>query len=301
MSKNAAPDETETFPDDYERIDIRKVTKRYVRKRSEFLALTKRANRISLGSGGFPSTGVRMYWASVLFTRISVTAKSIEKLLPKPKPGEHWDFSAVASLVRNLLEATLAYHWLCGSNVSEPVREGRYILLCLHDYGSRRKLFPESFSANKEVFDDLLRKFDSNSYLAALSDKKKKEALKGEKTPYIQDDVLVEMGIEQESFRTFYRFLSQHTHTGPLSYFRMGENDLGVGVETRLEKNYMMLAIEAALTHLSHVVDEHLTIFPDAETATPLLSLKEIKTNVEIEQGRKSDRRLRNKQRMRQL
>lgn len=290
-TKSAEEEDTLALFSDLNAVDIREVTRRYIAKRAEFLALSKRVNRICRGSGGKLSTGIQMYYASVLFTRISVTCQSIEKLLPRPKPGEVWDFSSLASIVRNLVEATITYHWLCGSQILDEVRTGRYILLCLHDYGSRRKIFPEHSKNSDHVFEDLKRRFEKNSYLSTYDENKKKIALKGDRTPYIQDDVLKEMGADPEHFRKFYRFLSQHTHTGPISYFRMSDNDLGLGVETRIEKNYAMIAIECAITHLNFVIEEHLKTFPRADTNAPFLSLKQIERNVEIEQGRKISKR----------
>lgn len=104
-----------------EALDNPGITKFYLAVRREFRELLKRARRISRGSGGISSTGNRMYWGCVLFTRIVVTAKSLDQLLPDPKPGEHWDFSAAASLTRNLFEACLVYHWLCGEDVPETL------------------------------------------------------------------------------------------------------------------------------------------------------------------------------------
>ena len=130
-------------PEQIEALDNPQLTKLYLAVRREFRDLIKYAVRVSRGSGGIPSTGNRMFWGSILFTRILVTAKSVNRLLPDPKPGEHWDFSATASLTRNLFEACLVYHWLCGENIVDDVRAGRFILFHLHDLGSRRRLFPD--------------------------------------------------------------------------------------------------------------------------------------------------------------
>lgn len=172
----------------FDQLSNPQLTQTYIGKRREYRDLLRRAERVSRGSAGIPSTGNRMFWASIIFTRIVVTAKSINLLLPDPKPREHWDFSAVASLVRNLLEAILVYNWLCGRSVKDDVREGRFILLYLHDYGSRRRLFPENFDENDPIHQDLVKQFDSNSHLAALDDRQRNVALKGEKTPFVQDD-----------------------------------------------------------------------------------------------------------------
>ena len=264
------------------------ITQHYLGIRRTFRDLVGRSERISRGSGGIPSTGNRMFWGAVLFTRIVVMAKSIDALLPNAKRGEHWDFSAVASLTRNLLEASLVYHWLCGVGVDEDMRAGRFILLNLHDYGSRRRLFPAQFPVAERdpVHKDLVQKFDANPYLATFDARQRAVALKGEKTPFLQDDVLSEIGSTADEFRTLYRFFSQHTHTGPIAFYRMTDHGRGTGVETRQEKVYMIVAIDAATSTLSRTILDHLDIFPDAETRTPHLTRQQIEMNVEIEQGR---------------
>ena len=263
------------------------LTQIYIGCRAQLRSVIDRAVRASRGAHSILSTENRMAWGAVLFTRLAVTAKSIEKLLPFPRRGEHWDFSAVASITRNLLEASLVYHWLCGVGVPEEQREARFILLYLHDHGSRRRLFPDQIIDPDPVHDDLVRRFDANAFLAAFDQRKRAVALKGEKTPFLQDDVIAEMGGDAEPFRFIYRFFSQHTHSGPVAFFRMHEHCRGTGVETRLEKIFMLTAISAAAQVLEQAIETHLTIFPDAETRSPHFTWQQIEANVEREQGRR--------------
>jgi hypothetical protein len=274
----------------FEQLSNPAITKIYLTERAKFRSLTDRADRISRGSGGILSTGNRMFWASILFTRILVTGKSLNRLLPDAKKGEHWDFSAVASLTRNLMEAVFVYQWLCGEGIADEVRDGRFILLYLHDYGSRKRLFPQQFSSPDSVHEKLVQRFDANPYLATFDEKQRKVALKGEKTPFIQDDIISSMGADAEEVRSLYRFFSQHTHTGPIAYYRMHEHDRGAGVETRMEKIYILIALRVAFDFLSHAITVHLAIFPDAETRKPFLTRQQIEANVEVEQGRASRR-----------
>jgi hypothetical protein len=262
------------------------LTMLYVAVKREFRDLIKRAERVSRGSGGIPSTGNRMFWASVLFTRLTVMAKSIWALLPDPKPREHWDFSSVASLVRNLAEAQLVYFWLCQDEILDDVRAGRFILLYLHDYGSRKRLFPDQFDDDDPIYADLVRQFDANPWLTTFTPAQRKVALKGERTPFIQDEVLQRMGQDLGQFRLMYRFFSQHTHTGPMSFYRMNDHDRGSGVETRHEKRYMIMAIGFASEALSRAIEGHLIVFPDAETRKSFLTDREVESNVEQAQGR---------------
>lgn len=105
------------------------LTQHYLVERAQFRSLVDRCERASRGAGGILATSNRIAWGAILFTRFVVTGKSVNRLLPDARRGEHWDFSATASITRNLLEALLTYEWLCGSAVPDEVREGRVVLL----------------------------------------------------------------------------------------------------------------------------------------------------------------------------
>ena len=282
--------ELERIATEIEQLDNPGLTKLYLASRREYRSLVSRAELVSRSSGGVPSTGSRMFWGSVLFTRIVVTSKSVDLLLPNPKPGAHWDFSATASLTRNLLEACLVYFWLCGIGIDEIERQGRFILYNLHDHGSRKRLLPEG-EENPDVHADLVRKFDANEFLTKFDAKRRTVALKGERTPFIQDDVLSEIGFDREHFRLVYRFFSEHTHTGPLAFYRVLEHDRGTGVETRHEKQYMIIVLGIAAEFLTHAIEVQLDIMTDVDKKRPYLTRGQIKANVERAQGRTGARR----------
>lgn len=271
--------------DQFEGIDNPGLTKLYLDARRQYRLLLKGCVRISRGSGGIRSTGNRMYWGCTLFTRIVVTGKSFDRLLPDARPGEHWDFSAAASIARNFLEACLVYHWLCGEGIEEEEREARFILFHLHDRGSRQRILPDE-ELDLEVITDLTERFDRNPVLAGWDEKRRRVALRGERTPFVQDEVLAEIGVDPVAFRLLYRLFSQHTHTGPLSFYRMADHDRGMGVETRLEKHYLLIAIDFATQFLARAANTQLDIVPDADTRSPHVTDQQVRANVEREQGR---------------
>ncbi|MGH6653378.1 MAG: DUF5677 domain-containing protein [Sphingopyxis sp.] len=271
-----------------EALDAPALTAEYLRRRMQFRDCCKRAVRVSRGSGGIYVEGNRLAYASVLFTRIAVMSKSIERLLPDCKPKEHWDFSAVASLARNLAEAYLWYHWLCEDDVDDEIRQARFVLTYCHDHGSRGRMFaPEDpLPQDSVVMADLIARFDGNAFLRTYDAKARREALKGHKTPFVQDEVLDRMGADKQDFRLLYRFFSQHTHTGPVSFMRTFEHDRGAGVETEHEKRYMIVAVDFAASILVAATGGHLKLFPDAETRQPALTQADVIRNVERDQCR---------------
>jgi hypothetical protein len=268
------------------------LTRYYLAARAKLRLTAQRAKRISMGSGERPSQGNRDYWGSVLFTRLVVTAYSILELLPDPKPRAHWDFSSVASLTRNLVEMYLYFYWLCIDDVADEVRAGRFILMQLHDHGSRRRLFDHDSKPDPDhpAYADLVIRFDANPYLATLPEGQRKNLLRGEKTPFVQDEVIDRMGADRDSFRLFYRFLSQHTHGGPIAFYRMDEHDRGAGVETAHEKKYMILISDLARNTLDDAATGMLKIFPDADAFPVFMSEAAIAAKVERNQGRAKSR-----------
>ena len=251
----------------------------------------------SVGASGIQSQTNQHYWASVLFTRLVVTAISIRRLLPEWKAGAHWDFSAVASLTRNLAECYLFYFFLCVDEVPQVERDARIILLNLHDDGTRTKLMAEidnseldaeTIAARAIVRADLEEKFCANAYLAALPTGRRKELLRGERTPFVQDDVIDRTSLDKARFRSLYRLFSAHTHTGPISFYRMAEHGRGHGVANTHDARYICYAVDFATDILARASDDFTTLFPDADDRG-----KRIKSEEMRNRPRRSGRRQR--------
>lgn len=249
--------------------------------RAAFVAATvkfdraiKSADRRSIGVSGIQAPTNQHYWASVLFTRLIVTAISIRKLVPDWKARSHWDFSAVASLTRNLAECYLFYFFLCIDEVPQVEKDARIILLNLHDDGTRTKLMAEINNAEKDaetvaaraaVRADLESKFYANAHLAALPERRQRELLRGEKTPFVQDDVIDRTSLDRPHFRMLYRLFSAHTHTGPISFYRMAEHGRGHGVVNSHDARYICMAVDFATGILDRASNDLIALFPDAD------------------------------------
>jgi hypothetical protein len=244
----------------------------YRRAQRKFADDVLRARRVSRGGGGIRAKTSQHYWASVLFTRTVVTASSIHVLTPELGANAHWDFSSVASITRNLAECYLFFYFLCVDNVPQVERDARIILLNLHDNASRRKLFERAgepkdakATAKNEVHDDLVRQFKANAYLSGLPEKRQKELIKGEKTPFVQDDVIERASMDKTNFRFLYRLFSNHTHTGPVAFYRMASHGRGAGFQNRRDTFYMAVALDFAGDLMRRATTDFLALFPDAE------------------------------------
>jgi hypothetical protein len=258
---------------------------KYRQVRREFAAELLRALRVSRGAAGIRSETAQHYLASVLFTRIVVTAMSIQVLTPELRPNAHWDFSAVASITRNLAECYFFFYFLCADNVPQVEKDARIILLNLHDNASRRKLFRElgepddakTATAKAEVHNDLVRKFEAIAYLSGLPEKRQKELIRGEKTPFVQDDMVERTNMDKTNFRFLYRLFSNHTHTGPVAFYRMAEHGRGRGFQNRQDTFYMAVALDFAGDLIRRAAADFLAFFPDAETRGTAIEVAEAK------------------------
>jgi len=175
----------------------------------------------------------------------------------------HWDFGAVASLTRNLLECALAFFYLAIEVVSEDEWKARLKVMQLHDCMSRFRMFRD-FDPN----DEQLKKFEdqanelrsileANAFFGNLPQPQRKKLLKGEQASIlIQDEILQRMGEAASGIRGYYRFLSSHMHSFPLGFYRMAEQGRGRGVENEVEKGYISSALEYCAEILTRCTDD---------------------------------------------
>src|SRR5712691_7911007 len=128
--------------------------KRYKAAVSGFDKAVSDATRVSQAAAGRQAEP-RSWWASVLFTRLCTTAVSLLSLAPRSRLAgryiEHFDFSAVASLTRNLAECYLAFFYLCVDAVDQDEWLTRLNLLQLHDCTERFKMFRDFDSSDPQL------------------------------------------------------------------------------------------------------------------------------------------------------
>lgn len=98
------------------------------------------------------------------------------------KKIEHWNFSSLFSLARNLMECYQTMFYLCVDQVSSDELNARRKLFNLHDYYSREKLF--SFTSekedNNEIEEFVTEELTEIEYFKSFNEKQQKYFLKGD-------------------------------------------------------------------------------------------------------------------------
>ncbi len=215
------------------------------------------AVRFSVALRGSTSSHGRQHWSSVIFTKLVLSGMSLRKLVPPGVPvrkDELWDLASVACLARAFLENVLILQWLCGNDEGEDLWQFRIVAMQIVDNRARYRMIDEpqggdeplDFQQSQKSLEDHIRRTE---YFNSLSAIKQKEILKGNKLPFIHDEVIDTLGFEQKSFRSLYRYLSSFVHTGTISFWRMKDTGRGDG-SSNLYDTQAINAIFIVLTEM---------------------------------------------------
>ena len=212
----------------------------------------RKAVKLSRDCEGLPSPTGKHFYASVLFTRLCVSALSLQKLSPAPSfldRSVHWDYASVCSITRNIIECYLIFHYLCVQTVDDVEWEARWRLFNLHDCIQRTKMFasldvtPDEEAA--KIIEITLDELKANTYFKGLTNKQQRHFLKGNDALFMsQDQIVQSFNGDINEFRSLYRFLSNQVHTLPISFYRMSEQERGRGVESEVEVGYTSLCLD---------------------------------------------------------
>ena len=239
---------------------------------AEFEKTLKDAIKLSRGCAGIPSPTGKHFYASVLFTKLCVTAVSLQKIAPSPKllgQNAHWDYASACSITRNIVECYLVFHYLCVQAVDDTEWEARWRLFNVHDCLSRVKMFASAHIAREEaakVIEITLDELKANSYFQRLTPKQQQHYLKGNNALFMsQGQIVQSYGGDVNEFRNLYRFLSNQIHSLPMSFYRMSEQERGRGIESEVEVGYTSLCLDAARQYLGQSCKDYGIIFQGIE------------------------------------
>ncbi|MDQ9170697.1 DUF5677 domain-containing protein [Oxalobacteraceae bacterium R-40] len=238
---------------------------------------------VSKGFAGIPAPTSRHFYASVLFTALISRAVSLVNLAPHSKWSEkvieHWDYASATGIVRTMLEARLAFYYLCTDPCPEEEWEVRWNLFTLHDCMSRRRMFEaleqdEQVQAFEEQAEELRERLLSNPFFQTLAAGQQRKYLNGQ-SAYLMpmEDIAERAGVEKKFFRWIYVLLSSHVHCLPMSFYRMGMGDdqRGRGLPSPAEQGYTILCHSLATSLLGATRDEVCVLFEGMERQTPIV------------------------------
>lgn len=194
---------------------------------------------------GIPSPSSAHFYSSLIFTKICTSSVTALSICPSPKTighEAHWDCASVAALTRGIIETYLLFFYLCIENCTKAEWEARWRLMNLHDHMSRLKMFKVMKDSNEQVAqfegytDEVKADLKNTEFFKAFDEKLQRHYLKGNTAFFkSQDEIITAAGGCVDDFRTKYRFLSNHTHSYPMGFYRMAENRRGNGMESRSE------------------------------------------------------------------
>lgn len=245
----------------------------YSKSCAEFDKTFREAVKLSHDCEGIPSPTGKYFYASVLFTRLCVSAVSLRKLSPDPRllgRDAHWDYASVCSITRIIVECYLIFHYLCVQTVDDIEWEARWRLFNLHDCSQRTKMFasldiaPEGEA--EKVIEITLDELKANSYFRGLTQKQQRHFLKGNDALFMsQDQIVQSYGGDVNEFRFLYRFLSNQVHSLPMSFYRVSEQERGSGVESEVEVGYTALCLDSTCQYLKQACKDYRTLFQGVE------------------------------------
>jgi hypothetical protein len=225
---------------------------------------------ISLYQHGIQTNG-RGIRAVKIFTRQTLTAISLNRLLPRPtstRPSEEdlWDLCSIASLTRNIIEGYLSLNYFGIENITESEAELRFFLLQLHKniewYNLRKNEMETSeLKQFEEGIEEEKNRIKNHSYLSKLSNDQRKRAIQGREMYKTKFDFETELPICKDLIK-HYRHLSNLVHPLPLSIERT-DNLRGRGIGSEPDISYCLICLMLARRYLAATVTGIVDLFPN--------------------------------------
>lgn len=260
------------------RIKNPKPSKEYAERIAALDNVIRHCISISQKFAGVKSPTASHYYASVLFTSLCSRSVSLVMLAPyspwSKKKIEHWDFASIAGITRSTLEIRLLFYYFCIEKCTNEEWNCRWNILNLHDCTARMQLF-EALNEQSDIADfnnqaeELRSRLTSNLFFMSLSESDRKSYLNGKKAfLYSLEKIAGNAGVDVKTFRWLYKLLSSQVHSLPLSFYRMGEQELCRGVHSEAEEGYTKLCISFTISLLVAARDEMEQLFSETNKVT---------------------------------
>ncbi len=205
--------------------------------------------------------GVRNYWMSILMVRYLNIAIAINRLLPQenkePSSNHSWDFGSIGILTRSFIEAFHSFFYLGIDEIDDDEWNLRINVFNLHDCTRREKLFRLIGDINteekfKKIKHEILDEIKSNKKYLLLNTVLQKKIRKAQ-TAFLlnRQEIEQRIDIEHDSINWIYLFLSNQTHSFPMSFYRTESEQRGSGVENETDKQYTIYCLDLVEEYLN--------------------------------------------------
>ena len=224
----------------------------FLDERALFDKTIKVTGLISINQHNLKSDG-RGIRGMKIFTRQTLTAISLDKLLPRPnidfpKNDEFWDISSIASLTRNIIEGYLSLHFYGLEKISEEEAHLRFLIQQLHRNVEWYNISKGNSNIDISEYENGIPKqkeeIKNNPYLKNLHTVQRKRALRGIEIYKTKADFENELPICTD-LRKNYRLLSNLIHPLPLSIER-NDNEKGRGIRNKNDIYYSIVSLMLA-------------------------------------------------------
>jgi hypothetical protein len=218
--------------------------------------------------------------ASFILFKVVLVADSIRKIAEQevPMTRHQLDHFSIASLTRDLMEATIMLSYLTEPGISESTARLRRIVLNLHDCTTRHRMFKawrntpgmnarHNLKGFKADIDEQRAELQGHSEFQSLDPEVQTKLLSGTQL-YVGGlrGAVRSMGWEKGDFDGAYAYLSAYTHTAPVAFYRMEDKDPSSEEPSSFQYGLAALALEWATACIDKSVDRARVRFPDPPT-----------------------------------
>ena len=250
----------------------------------DFEKLANSAFKLSVITHGISTKFRRVFLGNYIYSEIVMTAISLLKLLPESQSSKNdnmifWDLSSVSTLARNLVERYYEMFYNSSEVITDEEEEFRFLLWSLHASKKQKKIFncfnsddnsnEVSLTINKELdksyqeIEKYKASIHNNLFFMSFNESDRKKLLKGEKHSYLsQDEINNRLGIDKDTFRAIYVFLSNCTHCLPYSVIESIEAR-NSGKSHERNSKLITLILQYTSSYLALAIYDYLKLFPE--------------------------------------
>ncbi len=234
----------------------------YKKEHSKFEKAVLRSCIVSYGGGSLITSHAREAHCSFLFTKLSVTAKSLLLLSPNPTSDNFGksdlDFSTAAAVTRVLVDTFVSLYHFGLEDCPEDEYQTRQLLLFWRDFRVRHKMGIQNDFASVGAFhrEDLTSRLNANAFWLSIPLKRRKHLLKSNDILHSPYDIMVRAGFDADWHRTLYTYWSAHTHCDSVAFLRMAEQNRGMGQVNEGDIGLLATCLEYARMILNYSSDK---------------------------------------------